>query len=399
MDRRFLAILRCPFCQGVFELRPRSPGPDSDVQTGLLECECSRFPIVYGIPVLKLQPEVAHVIALLERDRADEALQHLLDVGRNRSIFSTGITLRTAIRQLKLRGGNYFFHRFSDPSFVGSLALVPAISTADTPLLDLCCGVGHFSYTFAQRLGTHAVVGLELDFACLYLARRFLVPEGQFVCCDAGGGLPFADRLFASVFCSDAFHYVVAKHNVARDLLRVLDEQGVVLLTHLHNGLCRNFTAGRPLAPGGYRRLFSELSPRVYKDSWLLDAVLGKRALDLSQDSLPDDLANEPVIALSATRDEEFYKVYPPVDLTYRPDWLRVNPLYSMRTEKDQVILRVQFPSPEYEAEFGACRQYMPESIALPAALLQGLETGREDETVHELVERRVLLELPPRYY
>ncbi len=47
-----------------------------------------------------------------------------------------------------------------------------------------------------------------------------------------------------------------------------------------------------------------------------------------------------------------------------------MNPLYEASREGDRVRLRLRFPSPDYEAEYGACRQYLPEEVTVDAAAL-----------------------------
>jgi hypothetical protein len=40
---------------------------------------------------------------------------------------------------------------------------------------------------------------------------------------------------------------------------------------------------------------------------------------------------------------------------------LRLNPLYVAEPVGNRVPPRLRFPSPDYEEEFGACRQYLPD--------------------------------------
>ena len=63
-----------------------------------------------------------------------------------------------------------------------------------------------------------------------------------------------------------------------------------------------------------------------------------------------------------------------------------------------RVRLRLRFPPADYEAEYGACRQYLPDELAVEAAALEGLAAGRVAPGLADLVRRRVVLELPARY-
>ena len=78
---------------------------------------------------------------------------------------------------------------------------------------------------------------------------------------------------------------------------------------------------------------------------------------------------------------------------------LRLNPLYAVEPDGDHVRLRLRFPSEDYEQEYGACRQYLPETMVFDAAALAALESGQLSAELRELVRRRVLVDLPRNYY
>ena len=60
---------------------------------------------------------------------------------------------------------------------------------------------------------------------------------------------------------------------------------------------------------------------------------------------------------------------------------------------------RLRFPSPEYEDEFGACRRYLEEEVTVDRATLDAVAAGVRTEPVLELLRRRVVLEMPERYF
>ena len=74
---------------------------------------------------------------------------------------------------------------------------------------------------------------------------------------------------------------------------------------------------------------------------------------------------------------------------------LRVNPLYVAEPSGDRVRLRLRFPSEDYEEEYGACRQYLPDEAVVSAAALAALADGRVPPELAELARRRVILDLP----
>jgi len=78
---------------------------------------------------------------------------------------------------------------------------------------------------------------------------------------------------------------------------------------------------------------------------------------------------------------------------------LRLNPLYALQAEGERVRLRLTFPSQEYEEEYGACRQYLPEELTIDRQALAAIETGRLSGELLDLLRRKVIVDLPNRYY
>ena len=78
---------------------------------------------------------------------------------------------------------------------------------------------------------------------------------------------------------------------------------------------------------------------------------------------------------------------------------LRLNPLYAVTPESDRVRLRLKFPDSEYEDEYGACRHYLPEEITLGRDAVAAIEGGRISADVVDLLRRKVIVDLPKRYY
>ena len=88
--------------------------------------------------------------------------------------------------------GTYFAHRWSDPTFLSGLALAQSYWGAPRSVLELACGAGHYLRAFAGRAAE--VIGGDLVFAKLWLARHWIAPEATLVCFDAAEPWPFADQ-------------------------------------------------------------------------------------------------------------------------------------------------------------------------------------------------------------
>ena len=76
-----------------------------------------------------------------------------------------------------------------------------------------------------------------------------------------------------------------------------------------------------------------------------------------------------------------------------------MNPLYAAEPDGDRVRLRLRFPSEDYEQEYGACRRYLPDEATIDRASLDALKDGTVPEALADLARRRVIVDLPRRYY
>ena len=61
--------------------------------------------------------------------------------------------------------------------------------------------------------------------------------------------------------------------------------------------------------------------------------------------------------------------------------------------------LRLSFPSEDYEEEYGACRQYLPDALTLDRASLEAMAAGTLTPELEAFLRRRIMLDLPRRYY
>ena len=77
---------------------------------------------------------------------------------------------------------------------------------------------------------------------------------------------------------------------------------------------------------------------------------------------------------------------------------IAVNPLYRIEKRGPSSILTLEFPTPEYEAEFGDCRRYLPERLTVEADLTGRITADSLGPLYDELLERRVLIDAPVGY-
>jgi SAM-dependent methyltransferase len=405
-----LEVLRCPFCGGRLRHYPPFEISGDELQTGLIGCSCCAYPVLAGIPYLRTGQTARAALRLLDDGQKDEALQLLLGLtGDRMSKFQAlcrreqRCSYRTCLEVLSPNPeGIYFLYRFSDPTFLVSDGLLRALGPSQisglAPMLDLCGGSGHLTRTLCEISQDEAVWLADLEFWKLWLARQFVAPLCKAVCCDASQPLPFARGTFALSLCSDAFSYIWQRRSLAGEMRRLVGNDGVVIATQLHNALCENPSEGNPLDPAGWRALFEEAPARLFKESAILESVLENKAIDLSTETSDMELAAEPaLVALSTTR-EGFFRPYELPELKPVVRLPAINPLYHCEDIGPNKVLTLQLPSAFYEAEFEACRRYLPKQYELPASIFQKLESRALLDCWAELAPKKVLLDLPENY-
>jgi hypothetical protein len=218
--------------------------------------------------------------------------------------------------------------------------------------------------------------------------------------------MPFARGAFRFAMCSDAFMYIWTKRQFVLDMLRVVDQRDVrsaALISHTHNQCTWTPSHGQPLTPGGYRQLFETLEPRLFGESGLFADVVAGGPLDLSRVDDERTLEADPSLTMIASRQPGVFARHPlEAPPSVAAGEFRLNPLYvetGAPATADTLTFRLRFPSDDYEQEYGACRQYLPGEVTIGRPALAAIAEGRVPAELADLVRRRVIVDLPRRYY
>jgi len=413
MHASLLDILRCPFCGTTLSLVENdvTERVDDRIVDAVLGCECCAYPVVDGIPVLLADDRTRDAMHALEAGHRDNAMLTLLgvdEVATGGPLLAlahgrTG-TYREAVGLLcDDAEGTWCVHRFSDPTFVMVEALIGALGSQRWPfagrVLDLCGGTGHITRVLeTQRRGPNSTVVADVYYWKLWLATRFIVPGVDAVCCDANNPLPFARDSFSLAFLADAFPYIWHKRLLAEEMMRLVGDAGSVIMPHLHSALGENYSAGDTLSPAAYAGLFEPRRPRLFSDARLFDDVVDRSVIDLSRSVSPEQLGDEASLTLIASPREDLFRRYDVAALDGLRDELVVNPLYAVESRAGSTTLRLRFPTPEYEAEFDACRRYMPDEVTLEVELSAPIRREAIGADYARLRRQRVLLDVPMRF-
>ncbi len=415
-----LSILRCPYCGGRLNLVDSlfHRVSDDEIHDGILGCHCCIFPVVDGIPVLHLQPPATAARDHVQAGRPELARRVMfgLEDGVLSEAFdavaaSPASTYRDIVEALgPTFEGGYFLYRFSDPTYVVAQAVVRATAAAvlggTRRAIDLCGGSGHVTRSLLG-LSSPPPVLADLYFAKVWLARRFTAPGCEPVCVDGNAPLPFARGAFGLAMCTDAFMFIWTKRQFVGEMARLIDGQqipGAVLIGHAHNERVWSPSHGNPLTPEAYADLFETLEPRLFAEAGLFQDVIGGGPLDLSRHDGADALDRDPALTIIATRHPGVFAPHTLPPLAPALGEFRVNPLYAIDhggdgAGGDHARLRLRFPSDDYEQEYGACRQYLPDEVMVARSALDALPAAGADGPLADLARRRIVLDLPKRYY
>jgi uncharacterized protein YbaR (Trm112 family) len=405
-----LDVLRCPYCGGPLELvaslfHRLTAG---EIQDGILGCHCCIFPVVDGIPVLHLLPAATTARDQVQAGRPDLARRTMVGLENESGAeafeavaASDTATYRETVDALgPTFEGGYFLYRFSDPTYIVAQAVARAIGTTvlggARRAIDICGGSGHVTRTLLDLSSTPPVLA-DLYYAKIWLARRFTAPGCEPVCCDGNAPMPFVRGAFGLAMCTDAFMYIWTKRQFVGEMERLVDASGAVLIGHTHNERTWSPSHGQPLTPEGYAALFETIEPRVFAEAGLFADVVTGGPLDLSRRDAAGTLDRDPALTIIGSRRPDVFARHPLQTPWAATGEFRVNPLYVSISEGRR--LRLRFPSEDYEQEYGACREYLPEEVALDPAVMASLDTGRISPEIAELVRRRVIVDLPKRYY
>jgi hypothetical protein len=305
--------------------------------------------------------------------------------------------------------GGYFLYRFSDPTYVVASAVVQAV--AGTALadggraVDVCGGSGHLT-RILSGLSKEPTILADLYFAKAWLARRFTAPGCEPIVCDANAPLPFARGAFTYAMCADAFQYVWTKRRFIAEMSRMVNldrpdasARGTVVICHTHNQITWSPSHGQPLPPSGYRDLFETVEPRIFAEAGLFADIIGGRRLDLSRRDAEDTLDGDPALTIIGTRNPQVFAPHQLPPPGPARGQFRINPLYAVSRDGHTLRLKIQFPDEDYADEYRACLQYLPEEAVVDADTLQQVETSGYPGALLELVQRKVIVDLPRHYY
>jgi ubiquinone/menaquinone biosynthesis C-methylase UbiE len=404
MEKTLLKYLICSFCAGGLQIDRVINVKDTRIIDGILRCPCRRYPIISGILCLKGDEKSEMALRLLDKKKADAALYLMLEGRMMKKIISLSKRLHLAPSFWKIISfwnwkywTSYLRYRFSAPNFICSLSLMPVIKEAGGYMLDVCSGVGHLAFITSKHIPAVKIVCVERRFTSLYLAREFFgMSVAGYIEWDASQMLPFVDGFFNSVVCLDSFHYIDTKYLFSREMMRVLDKDGILLIPHIHNSNLHNVLPGIPLSPFHCQSLFSDVKIQMIPEEWMLKDLLSEYVVDLSgirDEVAPLAIDNAEAFTLVASKSDKYFKRYSTEMLfASSPVHLIVNPIYKVKKCKGGIQLKLKFPCRLYKSEFPLIERYFEKKLFISSDDL------KDNEKRMMWQKRFVLVDVPIRF-
>ena len=430
MKQELLEIIKCPYCGTDFEIEEVYSENEGEIINGYIKCECDTYPILEGILILKNTPTKECIIEYLKKGEIEKAvalslMDYTNDICRVADLiepkpfgkffkkgllsfvnsYSKKIYKKYSDKNLPfcdvLGKGSfdvYLKHRFSSQTFWSLYPFIKLLRKNRKRILDVCCGAGHASFVISKYVNPDELICVDGEFKSLYLAKKYF-SNAEFINIDANYQLPFKDGVFSSVLMMDAFHYVDARALLAKEFERVLNQEGMLLLLHLHNALAENVAAGKPLSPSTWKGLFDINVMALPEKSIIEDFVLRDR-LDLSKKYSEEELNLSDAILMIGGADldcfEGLWK-----DILGIKDNLIINPIYKIKEKGDMIVLEREFPSEFFRKEYPLTEKYLPERCEIDRRFVNGRTvcvSGSDEIEIENLMRKFVIINVPEKY-
>ena len=435
-----LNILKCPSCGSNLKIESIYGQEKDELLHGSLSCECNQYPVIEGILNLASSPPM--VFYYLSRKEIEKAASFLLTtdsyiericdflggplgkLGKNIALAKARSTYRRLTQRAsfwEILGKNssdlYFRHRFSTESLWSVYPFITPLKKFNQRVLDVGCGAGHASFLLSTYVPCKDLVCLDINFRLLYLAKKFMAKGAQFIRFDANYPLPFKDNSFSTVFSLDAFHYIRTRSRLAKEMERILNPNGLLLVLHLHNFLTRNFEAGYPLPPKAWIDLFQNLDIRALRENDLVEDFLHRDRLDLTKECSLNELNSANAISIVGTKDKSLFKVYEGVESSFleKKSNLIINPVYRVQHEANMIILDKRPISSkgrhtwDFWEEYSLSKKHLPDRFIIKGDLSKeftnrnlnldlGSASSKILKQVDTLIKKFVLINVPMNY-
>lgn len=378
--------LSCPYCGGELKIA------EIEFSDGIVKCPCSEWPFLSNILILKKTDEATKAIEYIKNGKPEKAA-FLFLMKESRSLLFAWAALHkiSFFTTMGLWGYNFWTeytrYRFSSPTFLSFISLVPIIKEANGEILDFGCGCGHSIFFLSKHISSQKITGVDRQFSSLYLAKKFFAKEARFIVFDGMLPLPFRNNTFSSILSLDSFHFVEGKRTLASEFLRTLKDNGTIYLSHLHNKAKKNPIPGHPLLIEDYIRLFEGMEYRTIPDYKMKEAIFEQK-LDIKENIDIKDVGSFSIIF---TRDPSIFKDYTLENfLMENLKNPMVNPIYKAKEKRAGFVVKRRHLSKLYREDYPDVESYIKKEAFI---YKRDIEARKK-----ELFTKLFLLDLPEGY-
>lgn len=453
---KLLRYLMCPFCGSEFDYI--YAGKDIlGKNYGQLICNCSIFPVVANIPIIKpyfvnsYKIFCNNIINLIKLGRYDEIIHQMLiesnqsgnytvlkkilhkneltkkifnylqsqidrrktgkayikHINSNKNYFLP--TFLDFLRLFYLSCGkngqnayNHFAYRAGQPRHLVALSLLEIIDQQSKCILEIACGFGSITRSAINKLKNVPIIATDAKLFTQYVASLCVAPDALYVNCDANYPLPFKENQFSTIICFDGIHYIYNKKGLINEIARLRDgDVHTLIFGSTRNSQYPYTLSGHPLTPYEYTKLFENDKHIIIPDDQSLKLYLEKKGPQLKGDTNFDKLKNKPLISIIASNNHYIFRNYNKFsDWPHGRGTLSINPLYGIHSTNNdsQFVLTRNFPSLYYLNDNIEYKDYLPDCLYISKKCMNSIKNNEITPEVMKLVESFVALDLPEKY-
>ena len=218
----------------------------------------------------------------------------------------------------------------------------------DGSLLSLCCGHGVFEMLADARNPEAEIVSLDGQVLNLFVTRRFVNPDGDYMCHDVQFPLPFPEGTFRGVFSSTCLVEIPAQASFIREAVRVTARDGWTVFDSIDP------ESNPRVSPTRYYRVCQNSLGSLQDYARLFDACAGGRPVHFTPTAgAPDGTAvwtDGPARSATTTTGTFAVSMDQIRSKAERGDFtdgerarLSVNPRYEVREEAGTLVGRFRF--------------------------------------------------------
>ena len=418
----FLDTLHCPYCDSKLRTVKIIDSKADTIEYGIVECNCFSYPVVGGILYLKIDSfnamakdclsinkklSALHQLIISRRSLKDKIfdrirryslLQEFLNNHEEKTsgqsiVRLSSMNLYQTVDALNWgTWGDYVKYRYSADSFFETLPFLSLLKDKEEYALDHSCGLGHYSNVIQEAFPLLKIVCTDMNFSFLWLTKKHCVNNAQLLCLDEAAPLPFPDNSFTGILNSDAFPYFVSKALLAKEFHRVISPAGIIILTHLHNPLAKQWK-GMPIPPSAYTVLFKGLPMNVIPGKSAVEGLFAD-SLDFSKryDSHEIDSSDSVNIIISENVDVFRSRTNIRNDILVGRGNLIINPIYEITEQDNSLNLKMRMPNPFYEEDNPFLRKYLPKEYTIHRQEIT------HEKMIQDMVDRFILVNVPASF-